>query len=223
MFLHTRDRCAKRGAAMLVAMLQRLFRQFSGPEENLLGQLAGWLMVRKNGGNNAFLVEQLGAKAGDRVLEIGFGPGLGVEMNLARGAVVAGVDRSPLMVRKASARVARAVREGRADLRVGSAEALPFADASFTHAMALNSLQFWPSAEGGLRELHRVLVPGGRLVLGQRLFKPGAGRFDRSRFGMTEEGLAALQDTLRRVGFRDVAVARRAIGDEDLAAITASR
>jgi ubiquinone/menaquinone biosynthesis C-methylase UbiE len=203
-------------------MLQRLFRQFSGPE-GALGHVAGWLMVRKNQAANAWLVELLDAKPAERVVEVGFGPGLAVERNLARGAFVAGVDRSSLMVRKAVARVASAVRDGRVDLRHGSVEALPFADADFTRALALNSLQFWPSAEAGLAELRRVLAPGGRLVLGQRLRKEGAGRFDRSRFGMSDEGLDALRATLERVGFGRVAVSRRAIADETVAALVAER
>jgi ubiquinone/menaquinone biosynthesis C-methylase UbiE len=203
-------------------MLQRLFRQFSGPQ-GPLGHVAGWFMERKNPPGNAWLVELLDAGPEDRVLEIGFGPGLAVERNAARAAFVAGVDHSPLMVRKAARRVRGALREGRVDLREGTVEALPFADGSFTRAMALNSLQFWPSAEAGLRELHRVLAPGGRLALGQRLRKEGAGRFDRSRFGMTEERLAALLATLERVGFREAAVARRTIADEAVAAILALR
>jgi len=181
-------------------------------------------MVRKNRGANAWLVDELGTGAGDRVIEIGFGPGLGVARHLERGAaLVAGVDRSVLMVRKARARLARAANEGRLDLREGSVEALPFADGAFTRAMALNSLQFWPSAEAGLRELQRVLAGGGRLALGQRLRKEGAGRFDRSRFGMTDERLAALVATLERVGFGAPAVSRRAIGEETVAAIVAAR
>ena len=203
-------------------MLQRLVRQFSGPQ-GPLGHVAGWLMVRQNQDANAWLVELLGAGPEDHVLEVGFGPGLAVERNAARAAFVAGVDHSPLMVRKAAARVAGALREGRIDLRHASAEALPFADGRFTRAMALNSLQCWPSAEAGLREIHRVLAPGGRLALGQRLRKEGAGRFDRSRFGMTEERLAALVTTLASVGFRDAAVARRTIADEAVAALTAVR
>jgi ubiquinone/menaquinone biosynthesis C-methylase UbiE len=203
-------------------MLQRLFRQFSGPQ-GALGHVAGWLMVRKNQGANAWLVELLGAGPGDRVLEIGFGPGLAVERNVARGAFVAGVDHSELMVRKASARLARALREGRVELRQGRADALPFGDASFTRAMALNSLQFWPSPEAGLREIHRVLAPGGRLVLGQRLRKDDAGRFDRRRFGMSDERLAALLATLASVGFHDARVERRTIAGEAVAALGAVR
>jgi ubiquinone/menaquinone biosynthesis C-methylase UbiE len=203
-------------------MLQRLFRQFSGPD-GALGHVAGWLMVRKNQAANAWLVELLDAGPAERVVEVGFGPGLAVERNVARGAFVAGVDRSSLMVRKAVARVAVAVRDGRVDLRHGSVEALPFADAEFTRALALNSLQFWPSAEAGLAELRRVLAPGGRLVLGQRLRKEDAGRFDRSRFGMSDERLDALRATLERVGFGRVAVSRRVIADETVAALVAER
>ena len=100
---------------------------------------------------------------------------------------------------------------------------MPFADAAFTRGLAVNSLQFWQPAEAGLRELARVLAPGARLVLAQRLYRPDAGRFDRSRFGMTDERLDALRVTLERVGFRDVAATRRAIAGETIAGIRAER
>lgn len=205
-------------------MLRRLFAQFSGPS-GALGYVACWLMARKNVPANAWVVELLEVGPDDRVLEVGFGPGLAVAMNAARATrgLVAGIDHSELMVRKARARVGAARREGRIDLRHGSVEKLPFADGAFTRAMAVNSLQFWPSAAEGLREVARVLAPSARLVLAQRLRKEDAGPFDRSRFGMTEERLAELVALLEEVGFRDVAVRRREIGDECVAALLARR
>jgi ubiquinone/menaquinone biosynthesis C-methylase UbiE len=205
-------------------MLSRLFRQFGGPQ-GPLGHVAAWLMARQNAPANDWITDLLEVGPDDRVLEVGFGPGLAVERNAARATrgLVAGVDHSELVVRKALRRAGRAAREGRVDLRVGSVEKLPFPDAGFTRAMALNSLQFWPSAEAGLRELHRVLAPGGRLVLGQRLRKADAGRFDRRRYGMSEERLAEVVATLEQIGFRDVTVARREIAGEDVAAIRARK
>jgi ubiquinone/menaquinone biosynthesis C-methylase UbiE len=203
-------------------MLQRLVAQFSGPR-GPLGHVAGWIMARKNRGLNAWVVELLDAAADDRVVEVGFGTGLAIEANAARATRghVAGVDRSDVMLRQASRRNRRALREGRVDLRLGEATGLPFADASFTRALAVNSLQFWKPAEGGLRELHRVLRPSGRLVLAQRRFRADAGSLDRSRFGMTDEQLAALLATLERVGFHDVDVREREIAGETIAALRA--
>lgn len=203
-------------------MLNRLFRQFSGPT-GLLGSVAGRIMARKNRALNAWVASLLEAGPADRVIEVGYGPGLAVAANAARAAFVAGVDRSDVMWRHARRRNAAAIRAGRVDLRQGDATALPFADASFTRALAVNSLQFWDPPDAGLRELARVLAPGGRLVLAQRLFKPSAGKLDRSRFGMKEDRLEALLATLARVGFRDATVTRREIGEETIGAIRVER
>ena len=48
----------------------------------------------------------------------------------------------------------------------GSVGNLPFRDSSFDKAMAVNSMQLWPSAVAGLQEIRRVLKPGGKLGLG---------------------------------------------------------
>lgn len=58
------------------------------------------------------------------------------------------------------------MRNRRVDLRYGSAEWLPFADRTFDKALAINSMQTWPNARAGLREILRVLKPGGIVALG---------------------------------------------------------
>jgi ubiquinone/menaquinone biosynthesis C-methylase UbiE len=58
-------------------------------------------------------------------------------------------------------------------LRQGSVDRLPFADATFDKALAINSMQVWPDAVAGLRELCRVLKPRGRIALG---FTPYSGQ-----------------------------------------------
>lgn len=113
------------------------------------------------------------------------------------------------------------MREGRAVLRPGTAAALPFPDAHFTKACTVHSLYFWPSVEKGLREVRRVLAPGGRLVLAVRTFQPNAGLFNPSRYGYREEQLAAVEQALRALGYQDVHTQCRAIGHETIAAIGA--
>jgi len=63
-------------------------------------------------------------------------------------------------------REATAARSGGVDLRYGSVEKLPFDDNSFDKALAINSMQVWPDAIGGLQEMRRVLKPGGKIALG---------------------------------------------------------
>ena len=72
------------------------------------------------------------------------------------------------MVRRAARRTAtlRALgRAGRLAVLRAPAEALPFADQSFDAALAVNAVYFWRPPLAALREVRRVLRPGGRLVL----------------------------------------------------------
>jgi ubiquinone/menaquinone biosynthesis C-methylase UbiE len=78
------------------------------------------------------------------------------------------------------ARNADAIERGGVDLRRGSVATLPFDDGAFEAALAINSLQVWPDARAGRREIGRVLRPGGRMALG---FTPYAGQ---PRTGITD-------------------------------------
>ena len=141
-----------------------LLRMFGRPC-GLLGRLGGIIMARTNRRHAAWAIGLLDVRSETTVLEVGFGPGVGIEL-LARSARrVFGVDPSPAMLLQARRRNVAAVREGRVELRQGSAESLPLADASCDGVLAVNSLQVWPDPLRGLCEVRRVLKPGGRLAL----------------------------------------------------------
>ena len=53
----------------------------------------------------------------------------------------------------------------RVELRRGSVESLPYDRNTFDAALAINSFQVWQNAVAGLREIHRVMKPGGRVAL----------------------------------------------------------
>lgn len=125
-------------------------------------------MARTNRTSVAWVINLLGIKPGDRVLEIGFGPGVGLEL-LARQAPKAkllGVDVSEEMFRQAAARNRAAIDDGQVELRLGSAEHLPFLDDAFDKAFSVNSLQVWTDPMAGLREARRVLRNGGTIACG---------------------------------------------------------
>jgi ubiquinone/menaquinone biosynthesis C-methylase UbiE len=198
--------------------------QFAGPH-GLLGHVAGWLMARLNGPYNRWAIDLLAVGEADRVLEIGYGPGLAIAAAAARatrGAVV-GVDRSAVMQAQASRRNRAAVRAGRVRLIVGSVDRLPFPDRAFTRACAINSLQFWPSTRDALAEILRVLAPGGRLVLALRMRTEGVGRFDRRRYGFTAACVEEIAALLRALGCDVVTTTSREFRGETITAVLARR
>jgi ubiquinone/menaquinone biosynthesis C-methylase UbiE len=139
-----------------------------GRPKGVMGRLGGVIMARMNRDAAAQVIDLLDVRPDERILEVGFGPGVGVQLLLHRIPTVwvAGVDQSQEMVEQAAARNADALRTRRADLRYGSVDRLPFADETFDKVLAVNSMQVWPDARGGLLEIWRVLKKGGTVALG---------------------------------------------------------
>ena len=110
----------------------------------------------------------LGVQPGERVLEPGCGAG-GALIALARAAgtagLVAGLDLSPEMIRRAGARLRRAGLAGRTELLVADACAIPFADGSFDAVFLAFTLELFDTPEIPLvlAECRRLLRPGGRV------------------------------------------------------------
>ncbi|SEJ92611.1 class I SAM-dependent methyltransferase [Paraburkholderia diazotrophica] len=143
-----------------------LLRAFGRPQ-GALGRIGGRIMANMNAPCAAWAIDLLDVRASDRVIEIGFGPGVGIQLlaQKATAGKIAGVDPSPEMLAQAAARNTQAIARGQVDLRQGSAERLPFDDDIFDKALAVNSMQVWPDAAAGLAELRRVMKPGATLAL----------------------------------------------------------
>jgi ubiquinone/menaquinone biosynthesis C-methylase UbiE len=146
--------------------MQSLKSQFGHPR-GVLGWIIGLVMAAENRERIHWVMQQLDIHPTDRVLEIGFGPGVAIQQAAAQAAqgYVAGVDLSPIMIRQARTRNFRAVQAGRVDLRRGSVMDLPFEADFFDLAFTINSLHHWPDGEAGLAEMRRVLKPGGTVAI----------------------------------------------------------
>lgn len=157
------------------------FRKPSGP----LGWIVGWAMDVKNGGRSQWALGLLAPQPGERIVEVGFGPGADVSRLLdavGSAGLVAGIDASEVMVRYASGKNRRAVEEGRALLRQAVLDDLPDFGTTFDAAYSVNCAQFWPDLAAGLAILRRVVRPGGRAVIAVQPMNAGASRADSERW-----------------------------------------
>ena len=110
-------------------------------------------------------LDKLQLKPDDIFLEIGGGGGVLLNMALETVKHAKAIDHSSDMVQIAIEKNQEAVSEGRVEIVVGNAESLPWGDNSFTCAAAANVFFFIGKPMVVLKELHRVLKPGGRLVI----------------------------------------------------------
>jgi arsenite methyltransferase len=170
-----------------------------------LAPLTGWILDRANQRLNAQVIDMLDPRPGERILEVGFGGGMGIALLQARcpDARLAGAEISTAMLAAASRRYQRSVAAGDLELHEASVERLPWPDASFDGVFTVNTIYFWPDVMAGMRELHRVLRPHGRLIFGVR---------DRAllqRAGFAAQGFLTpsyddIATWLGRAGFRQI-------------------
>jgi demethylmenaquinone methyltransferase / 2-methoxy-6-polyprenyl-1,4-benzoquinol methylase len=111
------------------------------------------------------LVSAVAPARGERVLDVATGTGMVAAELLSRAdCSVVGIDQSPEMLAAARARFDRAERGARVELIEGQAETLPFADASFDALTFTYLLRYVDDPPATMRELTRVLRPGGRIA-----------------------------------------------------------
>jgi demethylmenaquinone methyltransferase/2-methoxy-6-polyprenyl-1,4-benzoquinol methylase len=112
------------------------------------------------------MVGLLRAGAEDRVLDVATGTGMVAQALVRRyGCSVVGLDQSEAMLAQARARVQRDdLLRARVSLVVGEAERLPFDDGEFDHLTFTYLLRYVDDPAATLRELARVVRPGGRVA-----------------------------------------------------------
>lgn len=177
--------------------------QFGRPS-GIWGVIAGAIMAtaRSNQERVRWTIQLLDLQPNDRVLEIGFGPGYAIAeaCKLLPGGFIAGVDHSEVMVRQATKRNTVAIRNGKVDLKLGSASDLPIYGEPFDKIFTINSIHFWTNPMSTLKELHERLKPGGLIAV--TLQPRSRGSSSETTKGIGKE----LKTNLEEAGFRNVRV-----------------
>ena len=166
---------------MRIEAVKAAYRRYAGVYDAVFGPVL-------QPGRRA-VVEALGCKPGERVLEVGVGTGLSLPLYPA-GVKVTGIDVSSEMLERARARVAR---RGLGDVEAlleMDAERMDFPDASFDKVVAMYVASVVENPQRLLEELHRVCRPDGEIFLVNHV------RSDNPIIGAVEKGLARFSDML---------------------------
>jgi ubiquinone/menaquinone biosynthesis C-methylase UbiE len=171
------------------------------------GLLAALSMAFGRKGDARLAVRLSGLHSGDTVVDIGCGPGVAVRYAQRQGATVIGIDPAPVMLRVARLRT---LHPGRVRYVEGVAEAIPLQDRSASIVWSIATVHHWGDIDAGLREAHRVLVPGGRFVAIERRTKPGAS--GHASHGWSDDQATVFMDRCRQHGFGDIHLDRTTTG-----------
>jgi SAM-dependent methyltransferase len=166
-----------------------------------LGTIGGQLMRLLNRAQQREIAQLLGPLSGMDVLEVGPGPGVLLGMLARTARHVTAVEPSREMRALVIRAHARAIADGRLDVRAGDAGATGLPESAVDLVVSVNTVAIWPDLDAGVAELRRVLRPDGRLVLswhgGERPTRVGRSLL------LREEQLHRIEDALR-ARFRDV-------------------
>lgn len=180
----------------------------------------GELMLARMNESHAIVTEwglSLVSPAPDAaVLDIGCGGGATLKRLSARvpQGHVTGLDYSEVSVACSAAHNADAIAAGRMEVRQGSVENLPFIDAGFDFITTVESFYFWPQPQENLREVFRVLKPGGTFLLIADIHEDGAlsreTRDNIERYHLFNPTKEEFQSLFRAAGFSDITLHTRA-------------
>lgn len=181
-------------------MIKNFFLQFSKPE-GVLGKFVGKLMAVTGKEKNRWTISKLGLTEDDHVLEIGFGPGVAIEMaaQIVKKGKVVGVHYSPVMLKEATNRNKQAILDDRVKLIQADADELPQFDITFNKVFSINSIIFWKDPIKTLKTVKSMMDDGGMIAITVHPYQKGDTEIMVKNFGqhivqyLTEAGFTDIQ------------------------------
>ncbi len=193
-----------------MGIMQTVISQGVRPE-GALGRVVAWgylamfALFRSQYEEIARLLD-LGAE--DEVLDVACGSGAFLDKYAAHTERIAGLDHSDIQIKMARKRHRERIASGTADIRQGDATDLPWKEATFS-AVTCNCLGCFAQPLPSLREMYRVLRPGGRAVLAfdYRENEQKAREFDQ-KYGLNYWNEGEVRQLMVQAGFSEMTVSR---------------
>jgi cyclopropane fatty-acyl-phospholipid synthase-like methyltransferase len=200
-----------------MSLVTYVYSQFGRPR-GVLGYVADYIMARRpsNIERNDWALSLLAVNPGDRILEVGFGPGIAAGKAAATAAEVVGIDRSALMARQAARRNREVIEKGKLKLIIGSVEELTPEIGLFDKIYSMNVVQFWREPVAVFHRLQTLLKPDGVILTAYMPRHAGAKDDDAIRKG------GQIEDWLREAGFKQVRTRNRMMKPVAVVAVLAS-
>jgi ubiquinone/menaquinone biosynthesis C-methylase UbiE len=125
------------------------------------------MMTWRNRRINEWVIARLDLRPADHVLEIAFGTGraIAIAARQVPQGLVAGIECSSEMVKQATQRNRAAILDGQVELRQGALDGFPYGDDLFDKTFGVDVISYLSDPMATLREVWRVLKPGGMLAL----------------------------------------------------------
>jgi SAM-dependent methyltransferase len=177
-----------------------------------LGEIVARVMAFETEPINRIAMQELALRPGESLLDVGCGHGRTLARLAATpDAYLAGIDPSDVMVRLARKKLRSRIDAGRAEISLASSAKIPHRDARFDAALAVHVVYFWRDPLADLREIHRVLRPGGRLLLGYRP-RDAEGVASLPASVYTLRSVDEIEALLAEAGFTAIRTSERVIG-----------
>jgi len=185
-------------------MSHKIANQFRKPS-GWLGKIISRIMIIGNSSQYNKLIPELDIKQNDKILEIGYGHGLGInKISSNFDCFVSGIDFSELMYKQATKRNKIHIENRKAELLYGDFLSTELTSNYFDKVFCLNVIYFWDTLEEPFSKIYTVLKEGGILCM----FMEHSVNLDKMKFTKNEifnlYAIEYVADKLKLAGFSDI-------------------
>jgi ubiquinone/menaquinone biosynthesis C-methylase UbiE len=188
-----------------MSILRKIGMQFKKPV-GIPGMIISNMMIIENRSAYVNIIGDLMIQASDKILEIGYGPGVGISLvsNTTKAVEIYGVDYSELMFRRASKRIIRFIKNDRVHLMFGDFVETELNTTGFDKIFCINVVYFWDDLQRPFKKVNLLLKDNGTFCIYM------AGKEELNKDKITKNGIfnkytiEQMLNALKSEGFNDV-------------------